>query len=558
MHWNSINTTTAGLWTATLEDGSHIEWKGFGVGPLVLTDGERAALCQRLLGIPERELQKAATGALHPVQGTIEKSLILHSTTTDLGAFPGDLAKLLAGVRPKNYAGYVETRAPFLGKAGDLAAGRMEGWKISAAKAGVDCLDIPNLSHYYLSDVLLLLAAEHLNNPQPSIQALIGFLKKYPQAVVRLYVLDKSFQLFLTWLQRQTGLDKINIDANSPEVAAIWNNKNILYPTVADAKKMNIGIYNSPYQILEAERRETLFKEKLGLELPGLPGYVIQRKGRTLADFSQQVLDAAQLLQSRYGLVKGCLKACESGDGGRITPNIDLSSAAALEKLAETAYPNGDDYVLESHVNYAVAPLGKGTIKLSPSAHIRSGALGEGITLQFTEGASWVGNLYVNEQLAPQLGIPVPQYRTILQTVDSFRTACQQEYSGLAIGGFDFAIGQVGGKFGTDMLLGVQDPNISFNGAEFLREFMKRACDRKGWTMNSFFAATWVFVPLEICTHDALEAMLRRETSAAAYSVVVAVVPNFWAMIGVAALEYPVFVSQLERLQEMVKGNYSQ
>ena len=557
MHWKSIKTASEVIWTTVIENGARIEWKGFGVGPLVLSNEERSALCRRLLKIPEKDLKKTASEALQPFQGEIDKSLILHSTTADLGAFQGDFTKLREGRKPKNYAGYTETRAPFLGKAGDLAVGRMEGWKVSAARAGVGSLELPNLSHYYLSDVLLMLAAEHLSAPQPAIQRMVDYLKQYPDAVVRLYVLDKSFQIFLTWLQRQSGVEKIYIDANSPNVAATWNTKNILYPTVTEALKMEVSNLDTPYQILDAERKATLFYHKLGLKRPGLPGYVVQRKGMDLEGFSKQILDAAELLQKRYGLQKGCLKACDSGDGARITPNIDLSDGMTLTALADNAYGYGDDYVLESHVGYSTTTIGSQTLKLTPSAHIRSGALAAGITLQFTKGTSWIGNLYINEQLAPQLGISVSHYRTIRQTIGDFLSACQREYDGLTIGGIDFAIGQVGGKFGTDSLLGVQDPNISFNGAEFLREFMKGVCNHKGWTMDSFFAATWVFVPLETCTHDTLAEMLQSETLPSAHSVVVAVVPNYWAMIGVAALDYPILINQLEHLQKVVKTKFA-
>lgn len=234
-----------------------------------------------------------------------------------------------------------------------------------------------------------------------------------------------------------------------------------------------------------------------------------------------------------------------------------MTDTTTLEALARTAFTYGDDYVLESHVHYSTVAIGNQQLKLTPSAHIRAGKLADGITLQFTEGTSWVGNFYVSETLAPTLGISLAQYQAILKTIDNFRIACQQESSGLAIAGMDFAIGQIGGKFGEAVLLGVQDPNISFNGAEFLREFMQRTHLQKGWASNSFFAATWVFVPNASCTHDRLNEMLQQQAVAETHAIVVAVVPNYWAMIGVAALDYALFVHHFEQLQATIKTDFA-
>ena len=340
-------------------------------------------------------------------------------------------------------------------------------------------------------------------------------------------------------------------------MAATWNTKNILYPTVIQAKNIAILDKNTPYDILTKEGQNTLFSDKLGLTPPNLPGYVIQRKNFNEAAFIQQTIEAAQLLVQRYGLEKACLKACNSGDGGRITPNIDLKDNTLLSKLAKTAYTYGDDYVLESHVYYKTTTIGTQSLNLAPSAHIRSGQLAAGITLQFTKGASWIGNFFVNEQLAPKLGISLAYYKSIRQTIGDFLRAIQEQNGGLAIAGMDFAIGQIGGKFGTDTLLGLQDPNISFNGAEFLREFMQRTQVAKGWEMDSFYAATWVFVPNEICIHDRLSEILADKMLPNTYATVVAVVPNFWAMIGVAALDYSLFTRHFENIQHIIQSDYS-
>ena len=462
------------------------------------------------------------------------------------------MAKLIAGGPAKNYAGYVETRAPFLAQKGDLVIGRMKGWKINVAKTSLEGLEVPNTSHYYLSDVLLLLAAEHLLSPNPIIEKIITYLQEYPHAVIRLYVLDQNYLIFLSWLKQQTGLDHLFIDANNPELGAKWNNKNILYPSVTAAKVVKINNQMSPYEVLELEKKATKLFVELGVSVPTLPGYLIQRKDSSLDFFCQQIEEAAKLLQSRYHLQRGCLKACESGDGARISLNIDLSDHDYLRTLARKAYSYGDDYVLESHVQYTTTSFGQGEMKLTPSAHIRSGKRANGITLQFTSGTSWMGNLYLNEQLAERFNISIKHYQQILQGLDQFLKACNEDHSGLIIGGMDYAIGQVGGKFGRDILLGLQDPNISFNGAEFLREFMDRIARQKKWPIGSFFSATWVFVPKVFCTHDKLEQLLEPYLSEDLHAMVIAVVPNFWAMIGVAALSYTLLVEHFEKIQTLI------
>ena len=107
MNWNLNKIKEDNIWIAEMEDGQSIEWKGFGVGPIILTNEERISICKKLLKIEETDLEQIATQALQPFEGAIDQSLILHSTTPDLGAFQGDFTKVKAGLQPKNYAGYV-------------------------------------------------------------------------------------------------------------------------------------------------------------------------------------------------------------------------------------------------------------------------------------------------------------------------------------------------------------------------------------------------------------------------------------------------------------------
>ncbi|MCB9356913.1 MAG: hypothetical protein H6575_20345 [Lewinellaceae bacterium] len=539
-------------WTGVSGDGHSVVWKGLGVGPVTLSESKRTEICCKLLGAEPGALRTLADQSFRVVSGEYERSVILHSTTPGAGAFEGDLAKLRDGHKPKNYAGYVETRAVYLGQAGDLAIGRMESWKTTATLAGLQTLEVPGAEYYHLIDALLTQAEAHLESPSACILQLAGYLQTYPEAVIRLYGLNNAMQTFLIWLKQTAGLDRIFIDANSRDLANALNSKNILYPAVDAARQMDIPDTADPFAILEQEQKQAPLYQKLGLEWSGLPGYTIRRRDVSLADFTRQILLAAELLRLRYGLEQGCLKSAGAGDGANITPGIDLKNEPGLRSLAENAYPNCDDYVLESQFYYATATIGDQEIKLAPSAHIRAGMPAPGITLQFTEGTSWAGNIFIDEALAQTTGISAEQYRYIRQMMSAFLEACRREYGGLAVAGIDFAIGRVGGKFGDDLLLCIQDPNISFNGAEFLRTFMTRVGREKNRESSGLHAATRVFIPAEDCTHASLSEHLSVLAGEDVYTEIIAIVPGYWGMIGVAAPGFRQLVRHLDRLKKIL------
>ncbi|MFK7950858.1 MAG: hypothetical protein AB8G11_24980 [Saprospiraceae bacterium] len=542
-------------WTITAPNGDVILWQGFDCGPLNLSKSEIASYCETLLGIPLEQLSDVASKVLQPIvaPNTIEKSLMLHSTTSDLGAFEGDFAFLQREMKPKNYAGYVETRAIYLGKTADKAVGRMIPWRNGIEHSSLEAIDVANSDYYYLSDYLLTLAATYSEDSKNILAEIIDYLQKNPKTVIRLYVLDAPIQIFLTWLQRVTRLENIYIDANSPEVSNVWNNKNILYPTVQRAAQMDIKDTDSAEDILKKERLENSLYHVLNLNFDTLPGYVIERKSHTFEAFENQLLQAAQLLQNRYGLEKGCLKASEAGDGGRITPNIDLNDTERLKDLAKEAYKYGDDYVLECHFYYANTIIGNEKVDLTPSTHIRSGQVAPGITLQFKRGNSWMGNLFLDKKLAKKVGISNSNYQTIRGTIRDFLQAFEQRNMGLTIAGIDFAIGHIGGKFGDKKMLAIQDPNISFNGAEFLRVFMEKSKDDVALFRQQMFALTWVFVPTKNCTYEIIEAVFSKNIQKNNHCKTIGLVPNSWGMIGVSSTNFEDCIALWEWLkQEML------
>ncbi len=553
MQWKKVNSSNQApekIWGVERPNGKTVYWKGFTSGPLTLNSTERKKLYEQLLPIgDEMDFKTLVAQSIRLASGKVDKSLILHSTTPYGGSFEGDLAKLLEGKQIKNYTGYAETRSVFLGKVGDLAVGRMKAWKETAKANGLDMADIGGIDYYHLVDVLLQEAANYLQKTVAPIQQIIDFLQEHPQATVRLYGLGKDMLVFLLWLKNRAGLEAIYIDANSPKVAEILNCKNILYPGIETAQQLPIDSLLSPNATLEEERKYAFLSQKMGLNFQVLPGYTIQQQDRELSNFIQQIVNAAQLLQQRYGLEKGCLKAASAGDGGNITPNIDLQDTNRLTELAKSAYTNQDDYVLEAQVEYRTAMVGNQKLKLTPSVHIREGELADGMTLQFTTGTSWSGNLYMQESLAEKVGISSNQYRRIRQTMADFLAACKRQNWGLTIAGLDFAIGQVGGKLGEETLLAVQDPNISFNGAEFLRVFMAKIQSKTGWKLNQFYAATRVFVPTKEATLASVSEKLPKAFSSNIHIEVIAIVPQSWGMIGVAALEFEDLLQYLENFK---------
>ena len=552
MQWKNVGDDPA-HWEGRTTEGQLVVWENFGVGPLTLTEKDRVGLCQQLLNTDLQGLTTLATSALVPFSGTIGRSLILHSTTTDLGAFKADLLKVMQGKHPKNYAGYTEVRSVFLGKTGDLTVGRMPAWKEAAKVEGMDMAELSNTSHYYLSEALLLATVLHQRAPDPAITQIVQFLKQYPDTVIRLYVLDQTIQIFLVWLQQASGLSSLYVDANSPEVAQNWNKKSILYPEIETAQTLVFGSEGSPSEVLQVERRQAPLFRDLQLDMPALPGYTILRHGKSELSFTEQLVAAGRLLQSRYGLSKGCLKASEAGDGARITPNIDLEDESLLMDLAKEAYTYGDDYVLESHVNYRSAKVGTQSLKLTPSAHLSAGKLTPGLTFQFLQGTSWTGNVFVNAENAPYLNLTTDQYQMIHTVMEGFCRAFHDRKLGLVIAGIDFFVGEIGGHFGQQVLVGVQDPNISFNGAEFLPVFMQKVSVLSGWDEKSIYATTWIFVPTEECTREILTRVLAAETTDDCMAMVIAVVPRSWAMIGVASPDYGQLTRELDLLISRIR-----
>ncbi|WP_299458446.1 hypothetical protein [uncultured Microscilla sp.] len=540
-------------WNVRVSPGEVLPWQGFYTGPLVLRAYEIEDLCELLLGVDLSNLAQVVTQELVSVtqSSNTNTSLFLHSTTPELNAFLDDLNKLQQEVPGLDYAAYKEVQSVYFAQPDDLCVGRVTAWETAIETEKVRGAYIANIDYYYLSQALIVLAKQHLATPVPVIKQMIDFLTAHPNTVARVYALEQEMQIFLVWLKRMAQLDQLKIDSNSPEISQHWNNKRVLYPSVEQA----LGIPTE--KIKQQTVKETLANEgqfadvyqKLKVEIPRLPGYIIIRENCDEAHFAKQIQQAAQLLQSRYGLTTGCFKACSSGDGARITPNIPLADVTLLTQLANEAYTYDDDYLLEAHVTYLETVVNDFTLKTTPSAHIRQGEQAPGITLQFMEGTSWKGNLYLDAQQATKLNISAEHYTCITNTMRALASGFQQHIAGLNIAGIDFAIGRLGGHFGDEIMLGVQDPNLSFNGAECLRTFM----DKKNVLAQGLYGATLVIHPhIDFTLPEFRQIVAECFPEAASKMEVISIAPDCWGMIATAGKTPQEAIDQLVALRNVL------
>lgn len=539
-------------WTVNFDDGSSVRWEGLQTGPLTHSAEDVEALCQRLLGHGVDAVPAAADRVLQPATGDKADlpALILHSTTPDLRTFDGDLDALVSGGRGGDFTTYKEARSVYLAGPDDVAVGRTLAWRAAVDALGVEAIDLDWVDHYYLSHALLHLADEYRDGSGSAMDQLVARVRRAPHKV-RLYAFEVEMQIFLLWLARTAGVDALAMEANRPALSVAWNRKDVLHPTVARATELGPDLPADPLERLALEGRHCGLATAMDLQVPRVPGYALERAGQTADDFVDQLLAAADLLRRRHGLTTGCLKASESGDGARITPGIDLGDSDTLRRLGHSAHRHGDDYVLEAHVTYGRVAGQDLTTALS--AHIRGGRVARGVTLQFMEGTSWKGNVLVDEHSLDAFGISAEHYRGVRDFVARFLDAFERRSPGLVLTGIDFAVGTVGGHFGETPLLGVQDLNVSFTGAECLRAFLdKVARERPGASphgVSRIYGVTRIYRPKPHADHRAFQAVTRRFTSGEIFADTVASIAGRWGMVGVTGVDPLDALENLGRLE---------
>jgi hypothetical protein len=503
---------------AVAVDGVEIPWQSY-AGPLRFDETEFAIATRKLLSIEPGELHDLVLEHVEFSSPSAQQPrLMVHSTTPYANSFETDFTAMVEGRPVLDLTTYVETRGLYLARSGDLVLGRTQPWRRVAAARGVERLVLPDADYYYMSQALLRRAVDG-GDRDPVMHRIIEFLRGRPSAVVCPYDFEPEFQLLVTWLARVAGLGRIRVDANDSRLG-VWNGKRMLHPTLEAALSLESQLAGQPGPvILEQEHRASEAFKALQAPVPVLPGYTIPWQ-ENRGDFSRDLLRAGALLRDRYALSHACLKPSEGGNGGRIVPNIELDDTRGLEHVAANAWKLGGDQVLEAHVTYFEREVGGERVLTTPSAHVRSGALLDGLTLQFMRGTSWTGNIFVGAADWAALGLDAGLYTGVRATMTELH-----QRLGLLHCGVDFAVGTVGGAFGDTVMAAVQDINPKVTGALFLREFMARHPE------VGVGAATRVLSP------DATQSAERIRSLVAEFSTVeqpceeVAVVPGRWAMI---------------------------
>jgi hypothetical protein len=519
-----------GVWSIARNGGEAFRWEGFYTGPLALERDDLAAASRTLLGLELDDVPAAAARTVRPYVGEAGgvRAVVMHSATPGLRSLEADLADAESRRTPDDVATYVEARAVSLARPGDIVVGRTEPWRLAAELAGVQAVTIPGTEHYYLSHAIIALAVKR-GEQAPALASLASTLRDRPDTLVRLYALDLEMQLVLLLLARLAGLEWIYTDANSPAIAADWNAKAPLHPSVDDASTMS-SAGRGPHAWLAAESELSPLARRLAVHVTTLPGYSIDAGPVDEQVFARKLETAAHLLRERYGLHRGCLKPSQAGAGARIVSGIALDDDGMLRHLAARAWPSREAYVLEAQVEYLHRRVAGADLTLSPSGHIRDGRVAEGLTLQIMNGASWQGNIYVDEHSSPSVGLSVESYRSIGDAITNLHAGFSDRGLGLATAGFDFAVGQVGGAFADEVLVALQDPNMSSHGAEYLRHFLD-GVRRAG---GPRYGATKVVCPAPGMTLAVLRALYEKSQPEECPQVL-ASIPGRWGMIAVAA-----------------------
>ncbi len=517
-----------GTWRVKLADGTEFAWTGFYTGPATLGQEELSKISLQLLGLDLEDVPQAAELELRPYvsDGSPVHSVILHSATPVLKSLRADMDDALNGRPADDVAAYVETRSVALAGSHDLVVGRTSTWRAAAQLASVEMVEIPGIEYYYLTHAILRLAADQ-GVSSPAIARLVRDLQAQPGTLVRLYALDRETQMVLLYLKRAAGLEVLHTDANSPEVAEYWNTKAPLHPTAEVAVKAEAGS-DLPQVTLAAETALSSLARRLNVSCTVFPGYTVDGNAPTQEVATERLLAAAELLGHRYGITHGCLKPSEGGAGARIIPGIDLSDSAQLRRLAERIFTAREQFILEAHVSYVSKEVGGQKIMLSPSVHIRHGHPAPGMTVQLTNGTSWQGNVYVDERACGAVGITLDQYRHIRSALEALHRGFASVQLDVVTAGFDFGIGRVGGQFSDEVMVALQDPNLSSHGAEYLRLFLDDVAARGG----PAYGATKVVIPvasLAALTKSAEDAATSR------WSRVMSAIPGRWGMLAVAA-----------------------
>jgi hypothetical protein len=545
-----LDGSSGGSWDVHLPDGRRVRWRDQYTGPVVLTAGPLSGIRRRLLGLADEHAVQAAVEQefrLAPA-GTAEPAVLVYSASQVKKCFEADLADLGDGRQPECPAAYIETRSAYLARGADLVCGRTAPWRAAMAHRGRRGIEVPGLEYYYLTHALLVLADQFEERPSAALRRLVDYARSTREPTFRVYMLDDELSVFLLWLKRMAGAATLTVEANGPRLTSRWNQKTSLHPFATEASGLPVSASASPHAVLRQESELTPLAREVGLVPARVPGYSVAAGSRE--ELGAAFATAAGLLVDRYGVTRGCLKPSRSGTGARILTGIPLDDGTTTERLADLAARTGEDYVLEAHVDYLAAGTAAAELVLAPSMHIVDGGLGEGATLQFLTGTVWRGNVYVDRQSCRVLGLDEETFDLMRRGMTDFVEAFDGlgPAAALVKGGVDFAVGRVGGVFGTDLLVGMQDLNLSSHGAEYLRVFRRDLLAAGDFGAAS--VATRVVRPTRHADLDQLDDALGRSAPRPLSSAVIACVPGRWGMIGVAAASVGEACDAVLRMEE--------
>lgn len=460
-------------------------------------------LSKNLMGTNLLGTLEEASKILIPYHNNDEKkkTLIVSSASSSSASQETECAILKTRGHVIDIPGAIEGRDTRSAQDGDIALiSTRAGLMMAEARGRVEIINLTdeivvNLTPsqelkgsdiYYKADGLLLLM---LTNPtSPVITKLTDELTKNP--LVYPYNLDEETQIALLWLSKKARVNRIDVNANSPEVGIELTRKGYRYPNIEDALKL--PNYPDPYQMQTEEWRLSQSASEIGYHPDYVPGYVINRQ-KTYDEFYVNTLIALELLASRYGLVTAWVKPDRGTDGGgqgQLT--TDTSQNQEIEAKIQEMWKQDGNWVVEAKTNYfkIMLPLDgiQKTLMTTPSVHVIKGEPKYTISVQLVDGVSWGGNLICskntwehlvdmvdptdsriikNPGLISQLKASYNQMPKAMHNYVDAINRSEKYKNGQVRGGADLAVATLGGKFGHDrVIVAVQDYNARANGCE--------------------------------------------------------------------------------------------
>ncbi len=348
-------------------------------GSLTRRDAALSLIVERLFSSESRHcgmgletLSEAANEILTPhINGSSEaipvSRMILGSGTDNIDAFRAEVSTLQKTGRTIGINRAIESRDAHWAKPGDIVPiFNNDTEDVLKSRDDIQKVDLrpgsQEAGYYYNSHQLLHYA---LYEPE-KLEPLVEWLREpdgEARKVVKVYLLDREMQLVLLHLAERAGLDHLHIEANSSEIERHWNNKEWLYPKASDV--VDIGSEKDYEDVLSAEGRESRIYRELGVEMPRMPGYLIERDDSDYEQFRQEVRISIELFDSRYGIKNIASKRVRSSDGANIGFHAigkyiknGVVDEEQLDELAIKLWEEGQSLVLEPMVSYRTKKVG--------------------------------------------------------------------------------------------------------------------------------------------------------------------------------------------------------